>query len=140
MKHISANIRNGILPILFIVLGSGISQTSVANNHLPARHGGNQDAVVRYVPGKGGDVLFNVLYSNASGNRFSVMILDEFGNQLYQEFFSDKDFNKTFKLADPEIASKLTFVIRNYGDNSVQRFEVNAVNHLVEEVEVKEVN
>jgi len=35
---------------------------------------------------------------------------------------------------------KLVFVIRNFGDNTVQRFEVNSASRLIEDVEVKEVH
>ena len=79
----------------------------------------------------------------ASGARafdtVSIAVLDEYGNQLYQGYFTDRTFNRKFKLADPEITSKLTFVIRNFGDNSVQRFQVDATSQLVEDVEVTEV-
>jgi hypothetical protein len=33
----------------------------------------------------------------------------------------------------------VTFVIRNFGDNSVQRWEVNTNNKIVEDIEVKEI-
>ena len=92
---------------------------------------GTQDASaveVKYIAAKDGDVLFNVVYNNATGQRFSVIVLDEFGNQLYQNSFCDKKFDRKFKLADPESTNSLTFIIRNYGDNSVQRFRVDAGN------------
>ena len=74
-----------------------------------------------------------------SGNRFSVAIFDESSNMLFQSVYSVKKFDKKFKLAEPDSFGKLVFVIRNLGDNSVQRFEVNADTRLVEDVEVKEV-
>ena len=101
--------------------------------------GNTNTADVRYIAGSNGEFFFNVVYANAAGSRFSLSIQDEYGNQLYQAFYSDKQFDKKFKLADPESFGKLTFVIRNYGDNSVQRFEVNSNNRLVEDVEVKEI-
>jgi hypothetical protein len=92
---------------------------------------GTQDASaaeVKYIAGKDGEVIFNVVYNNATGQRFGILVLDEFGNQLYQNFFSDTKFDRKFKLADPESTNSLTFIIRNYGDNSVQRFRVDAGN------------
>ncbi|HXB94258.1 MAG TPA: hypothetical protein VNU70_03830 [Puia sp.] len=135
MKHTIDNVRKALL----ILAGMCICLVSLAGDHLPGRVPVKQGAEVRYIAGTAGEVLFNVRYNNAAGSRFSVIILDENGGQLYQEFFLDRYFDKTFRLADPEITSRLTFVIRNYGDNSVQRFEVSAVNHLVEDIEVKEV-
>jgi hypothetical protein len=124
-----------------IALFIGISVVGFANgSDSLGHHGADASAAeVKYIAGKDGDVLFNVVYNNATGQRFSVLVLDEFGNQLYQNFFSDKKFDRKFKLADPESTNSLTFIIRNYGDNSVQRFRVDASNRLIEEVEVKEV-
>ncbi len=123
-----------ILNILF----AGISLTTLANGgreRIEERSAST--AEVKYIAGQDGAVLFNVVYNNATGKRFSVIVLDEYGNQLYQHFFTDRKFDKKFKLADPEGTSKLTFVIRNSGDNSVQRFEVDANARLVEDVEVQ---
>jgi hypothetical protein len=97
-------------------------------------------AEVKCISGKDGEYLFNVVYNNTSGSRFSLTVLDAEGNQLFQSQYSDRRFDKKFRLADPDEFARLTFVIRNYGDNSVQRWEVNANNKLVEDIEVKEVN
>jgi hypothetical protein len=127
--------------ILSIALFIGISVAGLANgSDSTGGHGANGSAAeVRYIAGKDGDILFNVVYNNATGQRFSVIVLDEFGNQIYQHSFSDKKFDRKFKLADPESTNSLTFVIRNYGDNSVQRFQVDASNRLIEDVQVKEI-
>jgi hypothetical protein len=124
-----------------IALFIGISVVGFANGTDSVRRNGADAsaAEVKYIAGNNGDVLFNVVYNNATGQRFCVIVLDEFGNQLYQNFFSDKKFDRKFKLADPESTNSLTFIIRNYGDNSVQRFHVDASNRLIEDVEVKEV-
>ncbi len=125
-----------------IALFIGISVVGFANGtDSVGRHGVEANAAeVKYIAGKDGDVLFNVVYNNAAGRRFSVIVLDEFGNQLYQNTFSDKKFDRKFKLADPESTNSLTFIIRNFGDNSEQRFQVDASNRLIEDVVVKEVN
>ena len=147
-----------IKSILFTFLLAGTSLLSVANggnrstggNGLTGgndRNGGGttnsssaSTAEVKCISGKDGEYLFNVVYNNTTGSRFSLTILDADANQLFQSQYSDKKFDKKFKLADPAEFGKLTFVIRNYGDNSVQRWEVNANSKIVEDVEVKEVN
>ncbi len=125
-----------------IALFIGISVVGFANGRDSVdRHGADASAAeVKYLAGKDGDVLFNVVYNNVTGQRFSVLVLDEFGNQIYQHSFSDKRFDRKFKLADPESTNSLTFIIRNYGDNSEQRFRVDASNRMIEDVEVKEVH
>ena len=138
MKLISC-IRKTISLSLLTVIFGGISLVTFANGNEPIGDRSAATAEVKYIAAKDGDGLFNVIYNNVAGSRFSIVVLDEFGDQLYQGFFTDRSFNRKFKLADPEITSKLTFVIRNFGDNSVQRFQVDATSQLVEDVEVTEV-
>jgi hypothetical protein len=68
-----------------------------------------------------------------------VVVMDEYGDQLYRGYFTDKKYDKLFRIADPESYGKLTFVIHNIGDDSSQRFEVSSTHRLVENVEVKEI-
>lgn len=131
-----------IINSLFTLLLTGASLLSLANGGNsggPTGNTGASAAEVKYIPGKDGEYLFNVVYNNASGSRFSLVVLDEEGNQLFQGLYNDKKFDKKYKLADPDAFGKVTFVIRNFGDNSVQRWEVAANSRMVEDIEVKEV-
>ena len=139
MNFILSHIRKTISLSLLTVLFGGISIVTFAKDNEPLGDRNAATAEVKYITTKEGDGLFSVVYDNTTGSRFSVTVLDEFGNELYQGFFSDRKFSRKFKLADPEIASKLTFIIRNYGDNSSQRYQVDATSRLVEDVQVKEV-
>ena len=126
--------------IVLSLFFAGMSLVSLANGpHDPVTGKSATTAEVKYIGNSNGEFLFNVLYNNEEGSRFSVAILDAQGNQLYSGVYSVKKFDKNFKLSDPESFGKLVFVIRNLGDNSVQRFEVNTNSRLVEDVEVKEV-
>src|ERR1700733_57722 len=64
--------------------------------------GSASTAEVKYVVNKAGDFIFNVVYNNAPGSRFSLRVLDAEGNQLFQSFYSDKKFDKKFRIADAE--------------------------------------
>lgn len=142
MKPNILNIRKILSFSLFTLLLAGTSLLSLANGGNDGGTTGNtgaSTAEVKYISGKDGENLFNVVYNNATGSRFSLIILDAEGNQLFQSQYTDKKFDKKFRLADPDEFAKLTFVIRNFGDNSVQRWEVNANNKMVEDIEVKEV-
>lgn len=138
MTPIISHLRKSISLSLLTVLFGSISIVTLANGSEPIGDHSAATAEVKYIAAKDGEGLFNVIYNNAAGARFSIGVLDEYGNQLYQGVFSDRNFNRKFKLADPESTSKLTFVIRNYGDNSVQRFEVDNKSRLVEDVQVTE--
>ena len=135
------NIRKALTYALFTALVGSTSLVTLAGGGSgTTRNNSASTAQVRYISGKEGESYFNVVYNNASGSRFIVVVLDAEGTELFQSAYSDKQFNKTFKLADASEFTKLTFVIRNFGDNSVQRFEVKANSRLVEDVEVKEIN
>jgi hypothetical protein len=142
MKPNILNIRKILSFSLFTLLLAGTSLLSLANGGNDGGTTGNTGAStadVKCISGKDGEDLFNVVYNNTTGSRFSVIILDAEGNQLFQSQYTDKKFDKKFRLADPDEFAKLTFVIRNFGDNSIQRWEVNANNRMVEDIEVKEV-
>lgn len=141
MKSLVSHLCQSISITFLTVLFGSVSLITLANGNEPIgdrSSAAKTTAEVKYIAGKDGDVLINVLYNNAAGSRFSIAILDEYGNQLYQSSFSDKKFDKKFKLADPESTNSLTFIIRNYADKTVQRFQVDATNRLIEDVEVKE--
>lgn len=137
MNTLFINIRKSLLTALL----GGVSLVSLANSNSPVNGGGNSanSAAVTYIPLKQGDGVFNVRYDNAAGNRFSLVVLDGDGDQLYSNIFSDKNFDKNFKLADPDSYRKIVFVIRNLNDNKTQRFEAEATGHEVEDVNVEEV-
>ncbi len=142
MKQNIFNIRQFFTSSLFTLMLTGTSLLSLANGGNgggPTGNTGASAAEVKYIPGKDGEYLFNVVYNNASGSRFSLIVLDEQGDQLFQSQYTDKKFDKKYKLADPDAFGKVTFVIRNFGDNSVQRWEVNTNSRMVEDIEVKEV-
>jgi hypothetical protein len=79
-------------------------------------------------------ILFKVTYDNPMGDRFSVIVLDEDGTQLFQEVYTDKKFEKRFKLPKTD-KSKLTFIIRNFKNADLkQNFEIDT--HVIENVVV----
>lgn len=138
------NIRKAFTFSFLTLVLAGASLMSLANDDKkhgngPAGNTSANAAEVKYISGNDGEYVFHVVYNNNSGSRWSLIVLDADGNQLFQSLYSDKKFDKRFKLADPDEFAKLTFVIRNFGENSVQRFEVNANNRMVEDIEVKEV-
>ena len=135
MNALFINIRKSLLTALL----GGASLVSLANGNGPVNGGNSANtAEVKYITMQEGDGVFNVRYTNAAGDRFSLVVLDADGDQLYQRIFSDKNFDKNFKLADPESFHKLVFVIRDLNDNTTQRFEVESVSREVEVVDVKE--
>jgi hypothetical protein len=135
MNALFINIRKSLLTALL----GGAGLVSLANGNGPVNGGDNANtAEVKYVTQKEGGGIFNVRYNNAAGSRFSLVVLDADDDQLYSYVCSEKNFEKNFRLADPENFRKLVFIIRNLNDNTTQRFEVEASGHEEEVVDVKE--
>jgi hypothetical protein len=86
---------------------------------------GEKTTEVKYIGTSEDAVIFNVSVDNPTGGKFSVIVMDEEGNQIFQEIYTDKKFDKRFKLPKAE-KNKLTFVIRNFKTADVkQTFEIN---------------
>jgi hypothetical protein len=139
MNQIISNIKKVLALSVLLITGSLVSRA--AGNNEPEKHTGSaSSAEVKYIGSTEGDPMFNVVYNNSTGARFSVKVLDNEGHQLFQGVYTDKKFDRKFKVADAANYSKLIFVIRNFQDNSVQSFEINSNTRMVEDVEVTEVN
>lgn len=76
---------------------------------------------------------FKVKYLNPTGSTFSLSVLNEEGEAIYKGYFSDKSFNKTFKLPKLEV-SKLTFLIEDAKIDVKEKYTVNIKTNVQEEV------
>src|SRR5215470_4989579 len=121
MKSTIVNIRKGFTFSLLTLMLAGASLVVRANNGNEGKKGSNgssaSTAEVKYIAANDGNYLFNGVYNNISNSRFSVVILDAEGNQLFQGQYSVKQFERKFRLEHPEEFGRLTFIIRNLGDN-----------------------
>lgn len=111
--------------------------TANAQPRVPGAAAGADPVVVKYLGAQDDMLIFNVAYANPLGNKVVVTILDQNGNQLYQDVFKDKTFYKQFKLPKTD-KDLITFVIRNGQDVPVEKkFAVNVDSHVVREVAIK---
>jgi hypothetical protein len=97
-------------------------------------------ASVKYIGADTNTYVFNVAYTNESGEKFQLRITDEMGNTLFTGTYSDKKFEKRFRLVKEDVNGKLNFVFKNLNNNSVQTFQATATSQVVEDVVVKKVN
>lgn len=95
-------------------------------------------ASVKHLGNPPGSVVFQVLFDNPSGEKFSVTIRDTDGATLYQDNYTDKKFDKKYQLPK-EQAEKLKFIIKGTKTNQVQTFEVNSTSRIIEELVVLKV-
>ncbi len=61
-----------------------------------------QNASVKYLGVQDDKVLFTVAFENPDGKKVTVSVLDENGNALFQDVFTDRKFDKKFKLPKTE--------------------------------------
>ena len=93
-------------------------------------------ASIKHISTTNDKVIFQLSLENEAGERFSVSIRDNDGNTLFQDFYSDKKFDKKYVFAKSDDLSKLTFIVRSLKDNTSQVFEVNTVPRVVENYDV----
>ena len=93
-------------------------------------------ASIKHISTTNDKVIFQLSLDNEAGERFSVSIRDNDGNTLFQDFYSDKKFDKKFVFEKSADLSKLTFIVRSLKDNTSQVFEVNTVPRVVENYDV----
>ena len=125
-----------ISAISALTLGVLLSVAAVTTTQAQSTIGnpGEKTAEVKYLGVSDDALFFNVSFENPNGGKVSVIVLDEDGIQLFQEVYTDKKFDRRFKLPKLE-KNKVTFVIRNFKDTDVkQSFEINT--RLVEDVVV----
>ena len=78
---------------------------------------------------------FSVKYANPNGNTFTLVVLDENGDQLFKAAYDAKKFDKTFKLPKSEM-NKLSFVIEDSKAAYKEKFDVNIQTRVIEDVVV----
>ena len=93
-------------------------------------------ASIKHISTTNDKVIFQLSLENEAGERFSVSIRDNDGNTLFQDFYSDKKFDKKFVFEKSADMSKLTFIVRSLKDKTSQVFEVNTVPRVVENYDV----
>jgi len=94
-------------------------------------------AQVKYLGTQDDLVVFNVTYKNSNGTAFSLLVKDQDGSELYRNVYSEKNFNKQFRLPRAD-RSRLIFVIRNNKEGeTVKTFEINVNSRYVEDIAVK---
>jgi hypothetical protein len=116
-----------------------ILSTAHAQSTAPGA-GSNDTASIKYLGTQDDMLVFDVWYSNPTGDKFLVSVKDQDGVQLYQHFFSEKSIYKQFRLPKSE-KDRIVFVIRDFKDaDIVKTFEVNVNSRLIREVAVKRIN
>lgn len=95
---------------------------------------------VTYVGSQDGAYIFDVQFDNNAGDTYYVAVVDDAGNTLYKGLYSDKKFDKKFKLPAGDEINSVSFVIRNLKSNNSFTYAVGTQQRSIEEVTVKRTN
>lgn len=128
--------RTGLLLSTLLITGvpSGLRSQTYAAATTPAP----QTATVKHLGNDHSNMLFQVKVTNASGDKFFVTIRDQDGSILFQNAYSEKQFEKKFLL--PKLDNeRLIFTIKRAKSREEQTFEINTSSRVVEEIVVKRV-
>ncbi|MBS1597356.1 MAG: hypothetical protein JST75_03965 [Bacteroidetes bacterium] len=85
----------------------------------------NEQADVKYAGANESAYLFRVEFSNPSAQKFSLIIKNEEGLVVYNEKFSDANFDKTFQLPYDGTDIQPTFIIRTQNGDIKRSFYVS---------------
>jgi hypothetical protein len=149
MKSLIHAVFGKLFPGLFLLLPfgtasaqqaqSGTQEAISATQQTPAETR-SKEVAVTYLGSYEEMIVFNVSYPNPEGNKFQLIIKDQDGTELFQDYFSEKSFFRQFRIpkADKE---KIVFLLRDKNAaETAKTFEVNVNSRLVREVAVKKVN
>jgi hypothetical protein len=78
---------------------------------------------------------FNVKYNNPTGRKFSLLVLDENGENLFSAVYNDKKFVKSFKLPAFSV-NNLTFLIQDAKGSYREVFNIDVNTRQVTDVVV----
>jgi hypothetical protein len=91
---------------------------------------------VKYVGTEKENLFFNVKFNNEAGKSFKVYVLDELGEVIYSDKFTEKVFDKKFVFLASQDVNKLTFLIQTDKGSYKEIFDVAVKSNNVSEVSV----
>jgi hypothetical protein len=102
---------------MIILLGTASAQTAVA-----ARFP-KEAVIIKFIGSSETGYNFNVSFTNTTGDKFMIRILDSIGTMLFAGVYSEKKFDKEFRFGKDD-TKKVSLVVENLRDNTIQRFDL----------------
>ena len=95
----------------------------------------NSNVQVKYLSAIEDAVLLSVKYNNTTSGIYTVKVADQFGETLYENDFTNKQFDKKFQI--PKSMGSVTISVTNYKDKTNQSFAINIGSKVIEDVVVR---
>ena len=93
-------------------------------------------ATVQFAGSADNALFFNVKVANTNGDKFTITVSDNDGDVLYSQEFSEKGFDKKFKLLKSDDISRYNFKISSNNKDIEQSFSVSASTKVVDDVKI----
>jgi hypothetical protein len=91
-------------------------------------------ASIQFAGSSDNALVFDVKVANANGDKFTITVADNDNNVLFTQSFSEKNFDKKFKLIKSDEISRYNFKITSTNKDLEQAFSVNASTKVVDDV------
>ncbi len=96
----------------------------------------NNQASVQYIGTVDNALIFSVRLDNINGDKFTLVIRDENGHELYSREYNDKNFSRKIKLVKSDDVSRYSFVIKSVNKELEQTYAVSTETKIIDEVVV----
>ncbi len=94
----------------------------------------SNQASVQFKGSSDNALLFEVKVANTNGDKFTITVTDKDGDILYKNDFSEKGFDKKFKLLKSDDIAGYNFKITSSNKDLEQVFAINASTKMVDDV------
>jgi len=113
-----------------------LSSFKPANNENTNNTNSTQSAI-KYVGTNDAGIIFNVKYENADSSKFDLVIRNQYGDVVFQQQYSETNFDKKIVLVKEPGDAVLTFMIKSPKESYQQTYQINTTTRVVEDVVVK---
>ena len=132
----SALVKSGLVKFVLgglLVIGSVLNAPA---NELPSGKG--KEITVTAVGVENAEIVFKVKHLNSKEDKLYFALADKYGNKLYTETVSAKNFDKTFKI-NAEIGT-VYLIVTNARTKAQEKFEISPRSYMVEDVSINSIN
>lgn len=122
--------------LLAMLIGMDSDAQTIAKVNINSKDSAASEHVqVKYLGSTEDGVLFSVKYNNQTASPFTLVVSDATGEILYEQVYSDRQFDKKFLLS--RAYDKMSFSIKNDKEKLSQTFAINITTRVVEDMYVR---
>ena len=130
------NVHGKVSKLLALLLVTG-SLNSTAQ--ISTDGNGGSEPVIQTVPGTDGENIVQVKWDNMTGERFAVIVRNKGGDILFNEVYSDQKFDKKFRLPIEE-DDGLTLSLRTMKGKNISTVQIKNNVRTIEELVIRKID